>query len=87
MGQFVDPRPFADPEAAARKLMGIANDIEPVQDGRIFIELINGSLFEHKGRAQPNMAPAQSSRLIAAGSGCTRAKLREAHPIRRRLFA
>jgi hypothetical protein len=46
---FFDPRPFADPEAAARKLMGIANDIEPVQDGRIFIELINGSLFEHKG--------------------------------------
>jgi hypothetical protein len=48
--KFVEPRPFADPEAAARKLMEIANSIEPVQDGRIHIELINGPfLFEHKG--------------------------------------
>jgi hypothetical protein len=47
---MTDPRPFADPEAAARKLMEIANAVEPVQDGRIFIELINGPfLFEHKG--------------------------------------
>jgi hypothetical protein len=27
---FVAPRPFADPEAAARKLMEIANSVEPV---------------------------------------------------------
>lgn len=27
--KFVDPRPFADPEPAARKLMEIANSIEP----------------------------------------------------------
>jgi hypothetical protein len=48
--KFVDSRPFADPEAAARKLMGIANGVEPVQDGRIFVELINGPfLFEFKG--------------------------------------
>ena len=48
--RFVDSRPFADPEAAARKLMEIANAVEPVQDGRIFIELINGPfLYDHKG--------------------------------------
>ena len=48
--RFVDSRPFADPEAAARKLMEIANGVEPVQDGRIFIELLNGPfLFEFKG--------------------------------------
>ena len=41
MTRFVDPRPYADPEAAARKLMDIANSVEPVQDGRIHIELIN----------------------------------------------
>jgi hypothetical protein len=35
MTKFVEPRPFADPEAAARKLMEIANSIESVQDGRI----------------------------------------------------
>jgi hypothetical protein len=34
---------------AARKLVEIANSVEAVQDGRIFIELINGPmLFEHK---------------------------------------
>jgi hypothetical protein len=43
--KFIDSRPFADPEAAARKLMEIANGIEPVQDGRIFIELIKGRSF------------------------------------------
>ena len=48
--KFVQQRPFADPEAAARKLMEIANSIEPVQDGRIFIEGINWPfLTEHKG--------------------------------------
>jgi hypothetical protein len=28
--KYVEPRPFADPEAAAHKLMEIANSIEPV---------------------------------------------------------
>jgi hypothetical protein len=42
-------RPYADPEAAARKLIEIANSVEAVQDGRIHIELINGPmLFEQK---------------------------------------
>jgi hypothetical protein len=40
--KFVAPRPFAEPEAAAKKLMEIANAVEAVQDGRIFIELITG---------------------------------------------
>ncbi len=39
--KFVAERPYADPEAAARKLIEIANSVEAVQDGRIFIELIN----------------------------------------------
>jgi hypothetical protein len=47
--KFVDPRPYADPEAAAQKLMEIANAVEAVRDGRIFIELINGPSLEHKG--------------------------------------
>ncbi|MEZ2147943.1 hypothetical protein AAE026_37580 [Bradyrhizobium sp. DN5] len=34
-------RPFANPEAAARKLVELASGIEPVQDGRIHIEKIN----------------------------------------------
>ncbi len=40
--KLVDSRPFSDPEAAARKLLEIANSVEPVQDGRIHIEKING---------------------------------------------
>ena len=39
--KFVGNRSFADPEVAARKLMEIANSVEPVQDGRIHIERIN----------------------------------------------
>jgi hypothetical protein len=50
MNKYVGDRPFADPEAAARKLLEIASGVEAVQDGRIFIELINGPfLFELKG--------------------------------------
>jgi hypothetical protein len=36
-----EPRPYADPERAARRIVEIASIIEPVQDGRIHIELIN----------------------------------------------
>ena len=38
--KFVTDRPFADPDAAARKLVEIANAAEAVQDDRIHIELI-----------------------------------------------
>jgi hypothetical protein len=49
--KFTTDRPYADPEAAARKLIEIANSVEAVQDGRIHIERINGPfLFELKGR-------------------------------------
>jgi hypothetical protein len=48
--KFATERPYADPEAAARKLIEIANSIEAVQEGRIHIEKINGPfLFEFKG--------------------------------------
>jgi hypothetical protein len=48
--KFATDRPYADPETAARKLIEIANSVEAVQDGRIFIELVNAPfLFEHKG--------------------------------------
>ena len=48
--KFVDARPYADPAAAARKLLELANAVEPVQDGRIHIEKINGPfLFHLKG--------------------------------------
>jgi hypothetical protein len=48
--KFATDRPYANPETAARKLIEIANSVEAVQDGRIFIELINWPfLSELKG--------------------------------------
>jgi len=48
--KFAEHRPYADPEKAARRLMEHARAFEPVQDGRIFIEEINGPfLFSDKG--------------------------------------
>ena len=47
--KLTSDRPFADPDKAARKLVEIANAVEAVQDGRIYIELISAPmLFEHK---------------------------------------
>jgi hypothetical protein len=48
--KFATDRPYSDPEKAARKLVEIADGVEAVQDGRIFIELINWPfLSELKG--------------------------------------
>jgi hypothetical protein len=48
--KFADSRPYADPEKAARRIVEIAITVEPVQDGRIFVELIKGPfLFKDKG--------------------------------------
>ena len=39
--KFVASRPYADPEAAMRKILEIANAFTPIQDGRVYIEAIN----------------------------------------------
>jgi hypothetical protein len=40
--KFVPNRPYSVSERAARKIVEIANSVEAVQDGWIYIELING---------------------------------------------
>ena len=51
MLKFAEPRPYADPETAMKKLLEIANSVEPIQDGRIHIEKINGPfLYDHGGK-------------------------------------
>ena len=40
--KYANDRPFADPEKAARRLMEHAHAFEPIQDGRIYIEKLNG---------------------------------------------
>ena len=48
--KFTADRPYSDSEKAACKLLEIANSVEAVQDGRIYIELINSPfLFREKG--------------------------------------
>ena len=49
--KFVSDRPFADPDAAARKLVKRANAFEPVQ-GRIYIEKINEP-FQYQLKGTP----------------------------------
>jgi hypothetical protein len=50
--KYAEPRPFADPEKAALKLLEIANATEAVQDGRIYIEAINAQ-FQFKEGGTP----------------------------------
>ena len=43
-------RPYSDPEKATRKIVEIANSVEPGQEGRSYIELLNGPfLYREKG--------------------------------------
>ena len=49
MKKFVADHPFADPDVAARKIVEIANDVEAVQDGRIYIERINAPFLAAGG--------------------------------------
>ena len=47
--KFAAYRPFANPDTAARKLIEIANDVEAVQDGRIYIERVNAPFLAAGG--------------------------------------
>ena len=64
--KFAEHRPFANPDIAARKIVELANAFEPIQDGRIYIEKINGPfLFQLKGT--PAEYKAGLDRAIANG--------------------
>jgi len=66
MTRFVEPRPYADPDVAARKIVELANAFEVIHDGRIYIEKINGPmLFAEK--ATPAEYKAGLDRAIANG--------------------
>jgi hypothetical protein len=63
--KYVTGRLFADPDAAARKLVEIANATEAVQDGRLYIELINYAFLAAGG--SPAEYRAGLERAIAQG--------------------
>ena len=48
--KYAGDRPYNNPEKAARRPMEHAHAFEPIQDGRIYIEKLNGPfLFGDKG--------------------------------------
>jgi hypothetical protein len=65
MMKFMADRPFADPDAAARKIVEIANDVEAVQNGRIYIERVNAPFLAAGGSGDDFRAGIE--RAIALG--------------------
>jgi hypothetical protein len=63
--KFVEPSNLTDPDAAARKLVQIANAVEAAHDGRIFIELINGPFLKEGGT--PDQFRAALARALTLG--------------------
>jgi hypothetical protein len=65
MKKFMAGRPFADPDAAARKIVEIASDVEAVQNGRIYIERVNAPFLAVGGTGDDFRAGIE--RAIALG--------------------
>jgi hypothetical protein len=63
--KFVEPSRFTDSDAAARKLVEIANATEAAQDGRIYIELVNSAFLKASG--SPDQFRAGIARAIELG--------------------
>jgi hypothetical protein len=63
--KFVEPNHFADPDAAARRLVEIASTVEAVQDGRIYIERVNRPFLDADGT--PDQYRAALERAITLG--------------------
>jgi hypothetical protein len=65
MIKFAAARPFVNADVAARKLVEIANDVEAVQDGRIFIKRVNTPFLAAGGNGDDFRAGIE--RAIALG--------------------
>jgi hypothetical protein len=63
--KFKIDRPLANPDIAARKLVEIANDVEAVMEGRIYIERINAPFLAAGGTGDDFRAGIESA--IALG--------------------
>jgi len=68
--KYATERPYSDPEKAARRLMEHAHAFEPIQDGRIYIEKLNGPfLFGDKGTPSDYSAGLEFA-IAGAGWNC-----------------
>jgi hypothetical protein len=63
--KFAADRVFANPDVAARKLVEIANGVEAVMDGRIYIERINAPFLAAGGTSDDFRAGIE--RAVALG--------------------
>jgi hypothetical protein len=63
--KFVEPSAFTDPDKAARRLAEMANVVETVHDGRIYIELVNRPFLD--AGAAPGQFRAALARAIELG--------------------
>jgi hypothetical protein len=63
--KFVERNFFADPDDTAQKLLELANTVEPVQDGRIYIERVNEPFLAAGGSGEQFRAGIE--RAIALG--------------------
>jgi hypothetical protein len=61
MKKFAADRPLADPDVAARKIVEIANGVEAVQDGRIYIERVNAPFLAAGGSGDDLLTPFRDS--------------------------
>lgn len=66
--KLTEDRPYAEPDKAARRLLDHARAFEPVQDGRIYIEKINGPFLSETGARRQSIGPRSNARLRWAGS-------------------
>ena len=64
--KYTTDRLYSDPDKAARRLMQHAHAFEPVQDGRIYIEKLNGP-FLFGDKATPAEYAAGIDRAISLG--------------------
>jgi hypothetical protein len=69
LNKFAQPRPCAGPDAAARRLLEIAHAVEPLQDGRIYIEQTNAPML-YKHKAMPAEYKAGLDLPIRSGWRC-----------------
>jgi len=84
MKKFVATRPFADPDAAARKLIEIANGVEAVQDGRIYIKRVNAPFLAAGGNGDDFRAGIERANGTWLDLDARERHLREVHRCWRR---
>ena len=70
--KICDNSPYADPEVVARKLVQLANSGETIQDGRIYIELLNGPMLFELKATPAEYGAGQPTTFLRPSDRCSR---------------